>query len=54
MSATEAFRDDMAAVGVPVELQVCEGAGHGLVDDTCPDAYATWVRDFFTRAVSGS
>ena len=54
LERTEEFRDDVAAASVPVELQVCEGAGHGLVDDTCPDEYATWVRDFFTRAVSGS
>lgn len=50
---TEAYAADLAAAGVPVELQWCEGAGHGLVDDTCPDEYATWVRDFFTRALNG-
>ncbi len=50
---TEAFAADLGAAGIPVELQWCEGAGHGLVDDTCPDEYAGWVRDFFTRALSG-
>jgi pimeloyl-ACP methyl ester carboxylesterase len=50
---TEAFAADLAAAGVPVELQWCEGAGHGLVDETCPDPYAGWVRDFFTRALAG-
>jgi hypothetical protein len=52
LERTETFRDDLAAAGVPVELQVCDGAGHGLVDDVCPDALATWLRDFFTRALN--
>ena len=54
LERTEAFRDDLAAAGVPVQLQVCEGAGHGRVDDVCPDELATWVRDFFTSALAAS
>ena len=50
---TEAFAAELRAAGVPTELQCCEGAGHGLVDDICPDDYATWTRDFFTRALVG-
>jgi pimeloyl-ACP methyl ester carboxylesterase len=47
---TEQLVADVAAAGIPVELQWCEGAGHGRVDDVCPDDYATWVRDFFMAA----
>lgn len=47
---TEEFVADAVAAGIPVTLQWCEGAGHGRVDDVCPDDYASWVRDFFLTA----
>jgi len=53
LERTEGFRDELAAAGVPVELHVCEGAGHGMVDDVCPEEFAAWVRDFFNAAVAG-
>lgn len=49
---TEEFVADALAGGLSVELRWCEGAGHGLVDDVCPDEYATWIRDFFTSALA--
>lgn len=49
---TEEFVADAIAAGLSVELQWCDGAGHGLVDDVCPDEYATWVRDFFSGALA--
>jgi uncharacterized protein len=51
---TEEFVADATAAGIPVELHWCEGAGHGLVDDVCPDELATWLRDFFVAASSGT
>jgi uncharacterized protein len=50
---TEAFAADLAAAGVSVQLEWCEGAAHGRVEDVCPDEYATWVRDFFAQALEG-
>jgi dipeptidyl aminopeptidase/acylaminoacyl peptidase len=50
---TEAFVADATAAGIPVELHWCEGAGHGMVDDVCPDELAAWVRDFFNSAADG-
>jgi fermentation-respiration switch protein FrsA (DUF1100 family) len=49
---TEELVADAEAAGVSVELHWCEGATHGTVVDVCTDDYATWVRDFFTAAVS--
>ena len=46
---TEAFAADAAAAGIPVELHWCEGAGHGQVDDVCPNKYARWLHDFFSE-----
>ena len=46
---TEVFAADAAAAGIPVELHWCEGAGHGHVDDVCPEDYARWVHAFFTE-----
>jgi pimeloyl-ACP methyl ester carboxylesterase len=50
---TETFVGDATAAGIPAELRWCDGAGHGMVDDVCPDDYAAWVRDFFTAAATG-
>ena len=44
---TEAFAADAAAADIPVKLRWCEGAGHGQVDNICPDKYARWLRNFF-------
>jgi pimeloyl-ACP methyl ester carboxylesterase len=38
------------AAGVPVELHMCEGAGHGHVIDTCPVDWGRWSVDFLDRA----
>ena len=46
---TESFAADAAAAGIPVELQWCEGAGHGHVNDVCSEDFAAWIDDFFTR-----
>jgi hypothetical protein len=35
-----------------VEIRWCDGAGHGMVDDVCPAELATWLRDFFTAALT--
>lgn len=39
------------AAGVPVEIHACEGATHGQVVNTCPDAYTTWVGSLLERAI---
>ena len=41
--------DAALAAGVPVEMHACEGAEHGKVIDTCPDAYRDWVNAFMER-----
>jgi hypothetical protein len=46
---TEAFAADAAAAGIPVELQWCEGAGHGHVEDVCSDDFARWTHVFFSE-----
>jgi pimeloyl-ACP methyl ester carboxylesterase len=51
---TEQFVADAAAAGLAVELRWCEGAGHGMVIDRCPAAYAEWVSSFFTAAAPQS
>lgn len=48
-SAERNLRAAMDA-GVTVGLQVCPGAGHGEVIDTCPEAWASWAVDFMTAA----
>jgi pimeloyl-ACP methyl ester carboxylesterase len=41
------------AAGVPVEAHACEGATHGKVIDTCPEAYRVWVNAFLERVLDG-
>ncbi len=36
--------------GVTVGLQVCPGAKHGKVIDTCPEAWARWAVEFMNAA----
>jgi pimeloyl-ACP methyl ester carboxylesterase len=48
---TQAFYEGAVAAGLTIELHWCEGAGHGEVDDVCPDELAEWEHDFFTRAL---
>ena len=48
---TQTFYDDAKAAGLTIELHWCEGAGHGHVDDVCPDQLAGWLTDFFARAL---
>lgn len=38
------------AVGVPFEVHICSGAGHGEVVEVCPDQWARWVRNFVEAA----
>ena len=38
------------AAGVTVGLQVCPGAEHGEVINTCPEAWAQWAVSFMTAA----
>jgi Hydrolases of the alpha/beta superfamily len=53
---TQSFYDEAIAAGVPAELQWCEGSGHnapaGMPAEVCKDAFAGWVRDFFTRTLT--
>jgi len=42
------------AAGVDLELQVCEGADHGRLDETCPDDYGRWLSDFLERVLTGA
>jgi pimeloyl-ACP methyl ester carboxylesterase len=50
---TQAFYGEATAAGIPADLRWCEGSGHeqaaGMPADVCMDAYAGWVRDFFSR-----
>ena len=46
---TEAFAADAAAAGIPVELHWCEGAGHGQVDDVCPERVRALAPRFLQR-----
>jgi len=45
---TQAFYDEAKAMGLDIELHWCDGAGHGQVDDVCPDAFDAWMLGFFT------
>jgi pimeloyl-ACP methyl ester carboxylesterase len=48
---TQAFYDDARAAGRSIELEWCEGAGHGQVDNVCPMEFAGWLEMFFTEAL---
>jgi fermentation-respiration switch protein FrsA (DUF1100 family) len=52
---TQALYDQAIAAGIPAELHWCPGSGHtapaGMPAEVCRDAFAGWVRDFFTRAL---
>ena len=50
----QVLHDAALAAGVPVEMHACEGAGHGQVIDTCPDAYRDWVNAFMERVLGES
>ena len=53
--AETAERNMAAALeaGVPVGLEICPGAGHGAVIDTCPTDWARWAVLFMDAARSG-
>lgn len=38
--------------GSPAELQVCEAAGHGQVNEVCSEVYAGWVLGFLERVLA--
>ena len=42
------------AAGVPAEIHVCPGAGHGWVVNTCPTEYRQWVVSFLERVFASS
>lgn len=42
------------AAGVPVEMHVCPGAGHGRAVNACPTEYREWVVSFLERALAAS
>jgi pimeloyl-ACP methyl ester carboxylesterase len=53
---TQAFYDEVVALGIPAELEWCPGSGHtapaGMPAEVCADQFATWTRDFFTRTLA--
>jgi pimeloyl-ACP methyl ester carboxylesterase len=53
---TQAFYDEVVAMGIPAELEWCPGSGHtasaGMPAEVCADQFATWTRDFFTRTLA--
>ena len=49
---TQGWIADAEAAGVSVESHWCEGAGHGMVVETCTADFAAWVHDFFMGASS--
>jgi uncharacterized protein len=48
----EDLRDAAAEAGSPVNLRVCEAAGHGEALETCPEEYAGWVLGFLERELA--
>jgi pimeloyl-ACP methyl ester carboxylesterase len=48
---TQVFYDEAKARGLTIELRWCPGAGHGHVEDVCPNELAAWLVDFFDRAL---
>ena len=53
---TQAFYDEARVMGIPVQLDFCDGSGHnapaGMPVDVCKDAFAGWILEFFTRTLS--
>ncbi|HET9417503.1 MAG TPA: alpha/beta hydrolase [Candidatus Limnocylindria bacterium] len=41
-----------AAAGSPIELHVCEAAGHAQSPDACPEDYPGWVLGFLERVLA--
>ena len=52
-AAVEDLIGTARAAGTPASVEWCEGATHGQVVTTCPDAYAEWVSSFFVAALDG-
>jgi uncharacterized protein len=40
--------------GVAASLEVCEGAGHAMSPEVCPEAYPSWVLGFLERSLGPS
>ena len=55
-SRTQAFYEALLARGITSGSSWCDGSGHtapaGMPVEVCRDAFAGWVRDFFTAALS--
>lgn len=53
---TQSYYEELLARGIPAELHWCDGSGHaapaGMPVEVCRDAFAGWVSDFFTAALS--
>jgi uncharacterized protein len=49
LADAERLRDAAAAAQVDVTLEVCPGAGHAEIIETCPDDYARWVAALMAR-----
>jgi len=48
----EEIRAAAADAGSPVELEVCEAAGHAEAPEACAEQYAAWVLGFLERALA--
>jgi fermentation-respiration switch protein FrsA (DUF1100 family) len=54
---TAALYQQAVRAGVRVELNMCEGSGHGadgMPVEVCTEAYGGWVLDFFTRSFAAA
>jgi pimeloyl-ACP methyl ester carboxylesterase len=53
---TQAFFNELKTAGVAAELHWCEGSGHnapaGMPAEVCRADFATWMSDFFSRALA--
>jgi len=48
----EEIRAAAEEAGSPVELEVCEAAGHAEAPEACAEQYASWVLGFLERALA--
>jgi pimeloyl-ACP methyl ester carboxylesterase len=48
----EEIRAAAEEAGSPVEVEICDAAGHAGSPETCPEQYAAWVLGFLERALA--